>query len=77
MELEDGEILLLSEATVANIVRAYVNVKTHPQKRAIEMISEELSEVKDGYAPFQLLESERDAGEIERELAELLETLEK
>ncbi len=73
IKLANGRVLLFSEATVANIVRAYVTVKTHPQVRAVELVGMSLKERKPEYAKYQLLETRRDPNEIESELAKLLE----
>lgn len=56
--------IVLQEATVAGIVRAYLNVLLHPVKRAVEL---RLTRVgpgvrKDGYAEYQLLEGDPDEG---------------
>ena len=37
IETSTGERFLFQEATIANIVRAYVTVKTHPQRENIEI----------------------------------------
>ncbi len=74
LKLKD-KTLILQEATIANIVRAYVTVKTHPTIRALKLESRELpeTEIKSGYAKHQLLESERTNEEIEKEISALLE----
>ncbi len=51
---------------MAAIVRAYVTVKTHPQMRAIKLISAKPEHLKDGYAADQLIESEADEAVIEQ-----------
>ena len=56
--------IILQEATVAAIVRAYVNIKNHPTRRAYELVSQRLMERKEGYAEYQLIESTRDEEEI-------------
>jgi len=60
IKLHSGEEIVLQEATVANLVRAYVAIKTHPQKTSCRLIGRELSEGerKDGFAVWQLLEGE-------------------
>lgn len=75
VELADDKILIFSEATIANIVRAYICIKTHPIRRAIELKATRLiacSELKEGYSEYQLLETSRDEGEIVKELSELI-----
>lgn len=58
IRLQSGEELVLQEATVANLVRAYVSIKTHPQRQAVRLVGRELSEAerKAGFALWQLLE---------------------
>lgn len=76
LELSDGKTLVFSEATVANIVRAYVTVHTHPVKRAVELVAATPPDRKPGYAEHQLLEST--AGEkVEEELQKIVETCSK
>jgi len=60
IKLHSGEEIVLQEATVANLVRAYVGIKTHPQKTSCRLVGRELSEDerKDGFAVWQLLEGE-------------------
>jgi hypothetical protein len=54
--LQDAAELVFQEAAVANIARAYITVKTHPQKTAVKLKGRQLSEKKAGYADWQLLE---------------------
>lgn len=56
LSLQDGSELVLQEATVANLVRAYVTVKTHPQKSSILLKGTALSDKKPGFADWQLIE---------------------
>ena len=44
IRLQDGRELVLQEATVANLVRAYVTIKTHPQQTAVTLRGTELAE---------------------------------
>ena len=62
IKLHTGEEIVLQEATVANLVRAYVGIKTHPQTSECLLVGRELSdgEKKDGFAVWQLLEGEND-----------------
>jgi hypothetical protein len=57
--LSDGRTIVLQEATVANIVRAFVTIKTHPQIEHLVLKGRELKNVKKGFARWQLLEVER------------------
>ena len=54
--LQDDTELVLQEAAIANITRAYITVKTHPQKEFVKLKGRKLSEKKTGYADWQLLE---------------------
>jgi len=72
IELKDGKFLIFHEATVANIVRAYVTIKTHPQKQAVELLCKELKDKKPGFATHQLLEAEKNENEILEELEKIL-----
>ncbi len=56
--LSDGEELVLQEATVAAMVRAYIDIKTHPQKTEVELKGRRLFEQKEGFAEWQLVEGE-------------------
>jgi len=60
LRLQGGEEMVLQEATVANLVRAYVTLKTHPQRTGIRLAgrSLEAAERKAGFADWQLLEEE-------------------
>jgi len=54
--LQDNTELVLQEAAIANITRAYITVKTHPQKESVKLKGRQLTDKKDGYADWQLLE---------------------
>ena len=58
LTLQSGEAFVLQEATLANLVRAYVEIKTHPQREGVRLVGRELSveERKKGFAEWQLLE---------------------
>jgi hypothetical protein len=58
LSLHDGSEMVLQEATVANLVRAYVALKTHPLKKRVRLIGKRLDQRKEGYAEWQLLEAE-------------------
>lgn len=74
LELKNGRVLVFQEATVANILRAYTTIKTHPSVRAKELKMKTLTakQRKEGYAVHQLLETSRKDAEIEEELSGLL-----
>jgi hypothetical protein len=54
--LQDDTEMVLQEAAIANITRAYITVKTHPQKESVKLKGRQLTDKKDGYADWQLLE---------------------
>jgi hypothetical protein len=56
--LTDCTELIFREATMANIARAYLTVKTDPRKTSVKLVGRKLSERKAGYAEWQLLEEE-------------------
>ncbi len=56
--LADGTELVFQEAAIANIVRAYIRVKTHPTTTRVVLNGERLAARKEGYAEWQLLEKE-------------------
>jgi len=55
--LKDGMEITFNEATIANLVRAYITVKTHPLISRINLKSAKLKERKPGYSEWQLLET--------------------
>ena len=75
MKLKNGTILIFQEATIANISRAYITLKTHPSVQAQELRMRTLTEErrKEGYATHQLIETSRDSSEVNTELKEILE----
>jgi hypothetical protein len=54
--LHDDTEFVFQEATIANIVRAYITVKTHPQKMLVRLKGVKLKDKKTEYAEWQLLE---------------------
>jgi hypothetical protein len=54
--LTDGTEVVFQEATMANLVRAYVTVKTHPARRRVVLKGRRIDERKAGYAEWQLTE---------------------
>ncbi len=54
--LQDGTELIFQEATIANLVRAYITVKTHPVIKRVVLKGKRLDIRKGGYAEWQLLE---------------------
>lgn len=60
------QVIVLHEATVAAIVRAYVDIVSHPTRRAVELVQTRLGRDvrKLGYAEVQLVDSLRSEDEI-------------
>ncbi|MCX7794842.1 MAG: hypothetical protein N2257_10645 [Thermodesulfovibrionales bacterium] len=54
--LNDGSEIVLQEATVANLVRAYITVKTHPVINRVALKGQKIASRKKGYAEWQLVE---------------------
>jgi hypothetical protein len=54
--LRDGDELVFQEATMANVLRAFVTVKTHPTATRVRLVQTRLETGKKGYAEWQLLE---------------------
>ena len=57
VSLGDGTELVFQEATIANIVRAYVSIKTHPTTTRVVLQGGAVAGRKEGFAEWQLLES--------------------
>lgn len=58
--LKDGTELVFQEAAIANIVRAYVTITTHPVKRRVTLMGKKLAARKEEYAEWQLVETEEE-----------------
>ncbi len=54
--LHDGRAFTFQEATIANLVRAYITINTHPRKRSVRMTGRNLPDRKKEYAEWQLVE---------------------
>ncbi len=70
---KDGETVVLQEAAVAAIVRAYMEVKTHPVRRAVKLMSKTPDGLKEGYAKDQLVEVDIPDEQVVAELTKLIE----
>lgn len=56
IKLHDGSSFTFQEATIANLVRAYITVKTHPKRTNVHLVGRKLDLRKEGYAEWQLAE---------------------
>ena len=68
----ENESMIFQEATVAGLVRAYINIKLHPMRNAIELRRTRLEKRKSGYALYQLIEKEKDESSILEEMSRIL-----
>ena len=59
LSLSDGTEITFQEATVANLVRAYIGIKTDPQATKIRLTGKRVEARKDGYADCQLMETDQ------------------
>jgi len=53
---EDGKSMTFQEATIANIVRAYIDVKTDPVRTRVRLTGSKIENRKEGFAEWQLVE---------------------
>jgi hypothetical protein len=58
--LTDGREFTFQEATIANLVRAYITVKTYPAVKKIILTGKRIETRKEGYAEWQLVEDEKE-----------------
>lgn len=65
------ERFIFQEATIANIVRAYITIKTHQTPFSIQRITATKA-VKEGYARYQLLESGKTSKQVQNEVTQLI-----
>ena len=54
--LHDDTTFTFQEATIANLARAYIAIKTHPRLTKMPMSGRKLDDRKEGYAAWQLME---------------------
>lgn len=54
--LHNGTSFTFQEATIANLVRAYITIKTHPRLTRVRLTGRKLDDRKEGYAAWQLIE---------------------
>ncbi len=56
IKLQDGRLFTFQEATIANLVRAYITLKTHPERTTVRLLGRKLNVHKQDYAEWQLME---------------------
>ncbi len=72
IETSDGDAIVLQQASVDALIRAYVAVALHPQRVACELTLRELTlHRKHGFARWQLVESARSEDEVLRDAMNL------
>ena len=69
IETASGDVITLQEATLAALCRAWMDVSTHPCRRAVELRSAPVEDRKDGFAVHQLIEVTTDEADVRIELA--------
>ena len=74
IESDGGDVITLQEATLAALVRAYLSVSTHPQRKAVELRSMAVEESKQGFAMHQLMEVPSEEASLRIELATVPES---
>lgn len=65
--------LILQEATIASIVRAFTTLKTHPTLHGVELRKRTCETRKNGYAAHQLLESEKSSDDVILEMHHIMQ----
>ena len=75
IQLKSRANLVFQEAAIANILRAYITLKTHPHIKALELETKmaDAEQLKEGYTKHQLFETTKTHEEIEEELETLVE----
>lgn len=60
------QVIVLNEAAVAAIVRAYIDIITHPQRSSLELVVKRFrpEEIKPTYSECQLIESDTTEEEL-------------
>jgi hypothetical protein len=69
IETAGGDVITLQEATLAAIARAYLTISTHPTRNAVELRATRVPDRKDGFAEFQLIETDSEEQLLRAELA--------
>ncbi|WFO76405.1 hypothetical protein J4526_09545 [Desulfurococcaceae archaeon MEX13E-LK6-19] len=68
------QVIVLHEATVAAIVRAYVDIVTHPTRRAVAMVKRTVDKTKKhGYASVQQVDADVDEDNVLDIIEKMLE----
>jgi len=52
IKLQNGQEFTFQEATVANLVRAYITIKTHPVHTSVRLSRQRLLTRKDGFTEW-------------------------
>ncbi len=54
--LQDGAEFVFQEAAIANLVRAYITVKTHPTIKKVILKGKRIADSKEDFAEWQMVE---------------------
>jgi hypothetical protein len=58
--------LIFQEATIANLLRAFITLKTHPGIKTVYLTKQRIKQKKSRYAEFQLLEEDVDTHKVQK-----------
>ncbi len=72
IDLTDGMQLVLHEATLASLTRAFITTKLDPIRSAVELVGKELVEQREDFAAYQLIETNKCSGTVRQELTQIL-----
>ncbi len=69
----DDEVIVLQQATIDALIRAYAEVALHPRRVAVKLINKRLSkhERKEGFSEYQLLEVSEGEEQVLREALQI------
>jgi hypothetical protein len=68
----DQKIIVFYEAAIANIVRGFTIIKTHPIIEALELEARKVEEGKKSFAEIQLIETSKKKEDIIKEINNLI-----
>jgi len=67
--------LVFPEAVLANLVRGYIEIVTHPQRRIVHLVQKTLEEQKENFAAFQLIEHNKPEENLQQEFDQIWKNL--
>lgn len=72
IDLTDGMQLVLHEATLASLTRAFITTKLDPIRSAVELEGKVLVEQRKDFAAYQLIETKKCSRTVRQELTQIL-----